>query len=491
MKRVLSLIAICIFLSVTPQSPAVISTTSDGFYPVPEPSSPLVNHTVISTYMTEWNVDFYDSENEHGKIPDHASFIPILNDYMSGDSYQYDWQIYWAASAGINTFVFDCGWYTHSTEPYLAISKSLTDSIYSDKINFTITYHLGQSFWDKVGTPSLNLTERVLYDFDAYIDDFLWRENLLRHNGEPVIHIMLPWNIPSWTNDVTDPTLVEVIDGIRDLFQEQMDTDVLLIADLTWPSESGNLLTACDGIFDGCFKPGGMVFLWDEYGWDDMHCQYDEMFYWDNLTSAEFHTTFSSSDQSFVPSFSPGFNNTKIQDATWLNEKLVIIERDLAAFQSTVGIMEQYIDTPLDMLYLHSWNDFQEGTCLEPCEEYGTDYLDAIRNGLTGQDQTSLIYTPESYATYWIEEATSALESNRDLKDIESVLETEEILEQATTDFDSENYMNATILAHEAYVLITNAPDMMPTTLLSDVVIIVSVIGVVVIVTGIIAYRKR
>lgn len=465
---------------------------SNAFYPVPEPISPLVDHPVSSTYMTEWNVAFYDAYNKHGKIPENASFIPLLQDYKSGNAYQYDWQIYWATCAGINTFVFDCGIYDTDSEPYLAINRSLSESVYTSKMNFTITYLLSQAFWDKVGTPSINLTERVLDDFDSYFDDFLWRDNLLRKDGIPIMYILLPWDIPSWSNDISDPALVDVINAIRIEFREQLDTDVYLLADLTWPGDSSYLVTACQGIFDGCYKPGGMVFLWADNGWDDMNCQYSEMFYWDNLTSAEFYSTFSASNLSFVPSFSPGFNNSKIPSATWLNEKLIIVERNLSLYETAVRTMHQYIDSPLDILYLQSWNDFQEGTCIEPCVEYGTSYLDAIRNGLTDDDHSDEIFTPESFATHWIDKATLAIESLSETKRLNNVTAAEDLLDQANEAFMTKDYANATILAHAAFEQISYAPDLEDTgSFLLDLVITTSVVGAVILIGGTIIYRRR
>jgi hypothetical protein len=71
---------------------------------------------------------------------------------------------------------------------------------------------------------------------------------------------------------------------------------------------------------------------------------------------------------SFVPLAKPGFNNTPY---IRFGQELRVITRDVQRFQWLLGEARNLSSRPLNMVLIFTWNDFNEGTSIEPTTEYG------------------------------------------------------------------------------------------------------------------------
>ncbi|MGV9169955.1 MAG: glycoside hydrolase family 99-like domain-containing protein [Promethearchaeia archaeon] len=381
MRNHILCIILILMVAVTPL--AAKSASQAGSIPLtPEPVPVETGCNVAAAYMPFWGIRPYQS---WGDIDRHASYYPFLGAYTSDDPYIYDWHVYWARSAGIDTFMFDMGWFSPNSDITDAIEDVLNQSMYADDMHFTFNYFTSLAWWAKHDNPSINATEYVLNDFEILAERFLWRDNLLHINGVPVIYMASDW-------DYNDPILANIVEGIREVFRSHLATDVMILIDYVWPG--GSTQISDTGVFDGVYKLGELGFVWEHYGWGDMHSNYSEMWHYNNLTCYEYSSADLPGDMVFAPCIMPGFNNTLLYESGQ-NENLLLVDRDADLYESGISQLVDYVDPSLNMLYLHTWNDLQEGTSIEPAVEYGLDFVEAVYSGLTDSASIPAFYTPE------------------------------------------------------------------------------------------------
>ena len=108
-------------------------------------------------------------------------------------------------------------------------------------------------------------------------------------------------------------------------------------------------------VFSGYQQVAGLADSWHQYG---PATAYDDQ-------------------DSYSATVSPGF---------WLKGESVRLERDLDRFEADVEKMNQ---APVDWQLITSWNEWGEGTSIEPAEEYGRTYLDVLAANRTGEGRPS------------------------------------------------------------------------------------------------------
>ncbi len=469
----------CIFLILvlsTGQQLEAAGSNDSNLNIIPRPESVETNLNVVAAYMPFWGMRPYQI---WGDIDEHAAFYPLLGSYKSDDPYVYDWHIYWAKSAGIDTFMFDIGWFSPDSKITAAIEEVLNNSIYADEMRFTFNYFTSLAWWAKHDNPNVNVTQYIMNDFETLAEKFLWRENLLHLDEVPVIYMASEWGYD-------DPILADAVEGIRKIFRSYFSTEVIILIDYVWPG--GCAQTTDNGVFDGLYKLGELGFTWEHYSWGDMHVNYSELFHYNNLTSYEYSSHDLAGDLSFTPCIMPGFNNTLLVESGQ-NSNLLLVDRNLTLYEIGIKQFVQYVDPTLNMLYLHTWNDLQEGTAIEPTVEYGLDYIEALYSALVDTDSDYSFYTPKSYAEEMLEMAEMAIEENRTVVNETILNRASEIFSQAEANFSSANYREATMLAIDVYELMG---EVSPSSVFPyEIVVILSVVGVVSIIAVIFKLRNR
>ena len=77
----------------------------------------------------------------------------------------------------------------------------------------------------------------------------------------------------------------------------------------------------------------------------------------------------------FVPNILPGFDDTAVRPEA----QHPIIPRNRQLFTTQLQNALPLAHNPPHMLMITSWNEWHEYTSIEPAEEYGLDYLEALR----------------------------------------------------------------------------------------------------------------
>ena len=80
----------------------------------------------------------------------------------------------------------------------------------------------------------------------------------------------------------------------------------------------------------------------------------------------------------FIPPVTPGFNNTGTFNAGIDDYLVVRTDSTPEKFAQMVGAATSYVDPGLRMMIVEAWNEYHEGSVIEPTAQFGFVYLDAI-----------------------------------------------------------------------------------------------------------------
>jgi hypothetical protein len=80
----------------------------------------------------------------------------------------------------------------------------------------------------------------------------------------------------------------------------------------------------------------------------------------------------------FIPPVTPGFNNTGTFDAG-IDKFLVVRSGSTPEkFAQMLGTAVSYADPTVKMIIVEAWNEYHEGSVVEPTAQFGSAYLDRI-----------------------------------------------------------------------------------------------------------------
>ena len=107
---------------------------------------------------------------------------------------------------------------------------------------------------------------------------------------------------------------------------------------------------------------------------------------WDEILSLadkyydEWLTDMNSIDVEFIPHVYPGFDKTH---SKFYRDEPVLV-RNVERFSNFCNIARLYVDDDINMVIVTTWNEWHEGTTIEPAIEYDFEYLQVIKTTLAG-----------------------------------------------------------------------------------------------------------
>jgi len=318
-------------------------------------------------YAWYWGRDGYAIHRERPWL-EHTPYTPELGQYDSRDPTVVDQHIKWALEAGINWFVLNTG---HPGGPIMnSIRESFLEASLADRMNyaFDIGFDHGpvtDADGRYVVDDPRNIQEYRRY-FDAYAD-FFEDPNYVRFDGRPVL---FDFSTGRLTGDIAT-ALATVSESIGD--------DPYFIANPTgfWappaidppgriPPES--IFQAYDAVRKyAALPPDGAADVERNY---PAHWA-DRMEYWRFLSDHH--------DTAFIPTVMPGFNDQEIK---WDRTHHEVLDLSPEEFRTVCERSLRYVDPDLDAVVITSWNEFSEGSTIEPTNEYGHQRLDIVRETL-------------------------------------------------------------------------------------------------------------
>jgi len=306
-------------------------------------------------YYIWWGIGI----NNHW-IKDDIKGTPFLGYYNSSDSRVADQHILFAKQHKIDFFAVSwIGKGDWLNWDFSIIDQNLRSGLlqapHLKDFNFCLFYET-KLVLENANKEKKNFTEIFINDMLYASQQYFTNPSYLRVNGRPVLSI---YNLPFLYQNLTTPKAESLLNFTR---QEllKIGVDVYLIGDVGNQYYSPYLYSM-DAVTSYRFSDVSK-------GWQQI------------LTDADHYYSIWRSDMNskgiaFVPNAYPGFNNTLNEGAIppW-----VILDRNETAFKEMLGIALKYSDSNLRIAMITSWNEWMEGTTIEPSMEEGELFLHVV-----------------------------------------------------------------------------------------------------------------
>lgn len=356
-----------------------IINKSDPNPRIPEPRPINLSVNVAVHYMTAWGMPYNKTADWSYGTP----FTPLLGLYESADSDVVDWHIKWAAEHGIRTFIFN----------YPPFPQKWTDNL--DDMLLRSRYLRYISFFAMLygwfpGERAYGGTDKIsqLIDGVKNFADYVNHPRYLRIAGTPLVEL---FQMGIYQREAGDETFSSVIGRFRAELKRAVG-DVFLVGCAMGVDLGKEKTSAADLFakhFDGISfydmphlgaDASGLKAVKDERGRDVIVAPYDTMVDGTIGFTRGLAGLASRNSKKLIPSVSPGFNNIVGYNVGWDNYYTNRYDSTPEKFGRMCSGIESYIDPNLKMVIVEAWNEFQEGSVIEPTKEFGFSYLKVIRD---------------------------------------------------------------------------------------------------------------
>ncbi|MFB6185681.1 MAG: glycoside hydrolase family 99-like domain-containing protein, partial [Halobacteriaceae archaeon] len=286
---------------------------------------------------------------------------PKLGEYNSRDETVINQHIKWARESGINTWVLrwiDSEWEDETVRNYIL------DAELSDQIDI-ITIPSKTAF---AADPDYEFGDTLDFDKEAnrkrlrevfgYLDDTLFdRPNHVTVNGRPV---MVIFEMGVVTGDYSS--------AIQEAKAVTSDPPYI-IADLEQFLGSGRVDKST---FEGIDAATTYSLHFEDKIRELDFPQYTS---WLTRQGKLWRLAADNWDLDFVPTVMPGYNNSKVSEAS----DPVVLEPTPKKFSRLIDSQIHNLDPDLNMIFVTTWNEWYEDTSVEPRDDYGNHFLNLVK----------------------------------------------------------------------------------------------------------------
>lgn len=289
---------------------------------------------------------------------------PVLGWYDEALPEVADWQIKWALEHGVSFFLVD--WYWSQGNRHLEhwLHDAFFQSRYHDQFEWAI-------MWANHNAPDTHSVEDWRAVTAYWIEHYLHRDDYLRIDGKPAVFIWAPSNIRRDVGGSEQAAALYAMSqemareaGLPGIYFVSMNAQGrAAFAQLR--EEGYQAATSYHGWFgapqvadDPRYFPFSLVVDQSPAGWAQWRAEAE----------------------------AGGLRYLPIADSGWDarpwhgNDTLVIHDRTVDEFERLLRAAKTYLDEQDEkLLILGPWNEWGEGSYLEPCLEYGFGMLQAIR----------------------------------------------------------------------------------------------------------------
>ncbi|MFA7636934.1 MAG: glycoside hydrolase family 99-like domain-containing protein [Monoglobales bacterium] len=316
---------------------------------------------------------------------------PLWGYVNEADSYVMEMEIEAATDHGINTFIYD--WYWYDNRPYLqqCLENGFLKAKNRDKMKFYIMWanHDVNFLWDKRNSDAA-MENNILYsgrhsqhDFecatDYIIEKYFYLDNYYKIDGKPVFAIY------QLTNTIEGLGGIENTKKAIDIFREKVikaglpgvHLQVLMQGD-------GNLPVNLDGL--GAPKNIDLIPTAEELGFDSVtHYQFTGMVdidaeYQDIIPKVVdcWNEIKGKTKMTYYPHVSLGWdNNVRFEKGC---SRRVLRNNTPENIEKMMLEAKKFADgNEIPLITVNSWNEWTEGSYLEPDDLYGYGYLEAVK----------------------------------------------------------------------------------------------------------------
>jgi hypothetical protein len=296
---------------------------------------------------------------------------PLLGYYDSDDSTVVSKHIDWASGHGISFFLSSWWGYDRPDVGYNredANTLSVFSNTLADGMDIGIVYEskgrLKPKLFDDTGTIDLDDNANVQLltgDMRYFTQNYFQQPQYLTVNGRPLIlYYLSRW----FKGDIAN-----AIGQVRDIAQDAGYKLFIVGDEFKWSSPeevSADRLRLFDAIT--------AYSLLAESGYNVNNSNYEPRLdaafnYWSQEANG--------AGIKFIPVAMPGFRLSSFPQGT--------TERDPTKFASRLSVAGKYVDSEIQMLLITSFNEWWEGTFVEPSIDEEFEYLNTIRDFFAGQ----------------------------------------------------------------------------------------------------------
>jgi len=293
--------------------------------------------------MTNKNPNIIDA---NGKREIASHYYPLIGPYSSNDDDLQEYHLLLMKLSGIDGVIFD--WYSsRDVNDYNALKKS-TESFIKEieevGLEFAIMYEDKTAQYSTEQLKTNSVVNNAVLDLQYIQNTYFTSDNYIKINDSELLFLFGP-------NYITDP---QVWDNI--------------IPKLNSTPYFMSLWEASDRL--GQYAGG-------EYSWVDKN----------HMTTLSNYYQYSHENNiQTVGGAYPGFNDFYYEGGwrTNTDDDWVIAHNGTQVLNETLSLNAS---SPVEFIQLITWNDFGEGTMIEPTHEFGFSYLEEIQS-YTGVDYT-------------------------------------------------------------------------------------------------------
>jgi hypothetical protein len=285
---------------------------------------------------------------------------PVLGWYAEGSPEVADWQIKWMLEHGITWIAYDWYWCKGGRHLEHGIHDAFFKARYQHMIKFCLLY----ANHNPKGTTSM---EDSIALTKFWIENYFKRPNYLRVDGKPVIIIFSTHRI---TEDMGHQNVKAMFDKMDAVCREQGIPGIYMVA-----CARGDLASVKALKEEGYSALSGYNYPGLDIG--DKHCL--PFTHLTKTTEGVWNKVADAGLIKEIPCLSGGWD-----PRPWHGPSPSIYYPDInpTTFLAHCQAAKKFLDTrdtPPHLCIVEAWNEWGEGSIIEPHAEYGFGFLDAIR----------------------------------------------------------------------------------------------------------------
>ena len=292
---------------------------------------------------------------------------PVLGWYREGDPEVADWHIKWAVEHGITFFAYDWYWSQGARQLEHALHQGYFQARYRHLLKFCL-------LWANHNAPGSSSHEDCLAVTRFWIDNYFKRPEHLRFEGKPVMIIFAPDRL---TQDLGSEGVKRAFAAMREECRRAGLPGLYLIACV---GEVAGARRAAEETYDSV----------SAYNWPSL-----------GMTGEGLYASFETLPEGYRRHWDHFLAEQRLplcplpvcggwDSRPWHGDNdLVRFGRTPALFKRHLrdarNLLEsgRYQPAPAKAILVEAWNEWGEGSYIEPHSEFGFGYLDAVREVFT------------------------------------------------------------------------------------------------------------
>ena len=300
---------------------------------------------------------------------------PVLGWYREGEPVVADWHIKWAVEHGITFFVYDWYWVQGARQLEHALHQGYFGSRHRTHLQFCL-------LWANHNPPNTSSYEDCLNVTRHWIEQYFHRPEHLLIDGKPVMVIFSPYQLRS---DMGSEGVRRAFDAMREECVKSGLKGLYLIACIGGAGEAQ--IAAREG-YDAVTA----------YNWPHLGMTGDSRWApFDTLVDGyrqQWKSIVQNSPIPLLPPISGGWDSRPWHGQSALVRYARTPDKFKRHLQDALRLIESHPRNVLPMILIEAWNEWGEGSYIEPHREFGFGYLDAIREVFTTAPRQHADLTP-------------------------------------------------------------------------------------------------